>query len=106
MESRRRHWPTTQGRPSGADARGATPPPTANARRETTPPATDARRVTPPPAAGTGAQGAVGDIGASTSSLVINVDPINVMPGGTDEDLVRDRAQLEQAPKDLGSSSV
>jgi hypothetical protein len=42
----------------------------------------------------------------STSSLVINVDPINVMPGGTDEDLVRDRAQLEQAPKDLGSSSV
>jgi hypothetical protein len=66
-----------------------------NARTATLPPAADARMVTPPPAADAGAQGTIGDIRASTSSPVIDVDPISVMPRGTDEDLVRDRAQIE-----------
>jgi hypothetical protein len=34
------------------------------------------------------------------------VDPINAMPGGTKEDLFRDRAQIEQARKDPGTSSA
>jgi hypothetical protein len=58
--------------------------------------------VTLPPAASTGTQGVVGDVGESTSSPVIDMNPINVMPGGTDEDLVKDQAQLKQASKGAG----
>jgi hypothetical protein len=68
----------------------------------TPPPAADARVATPPLSADAGAPGTVGGIRASTSSLDIDVDPISAMPSGTDEDLVRDRAQIEQAPKDPG----
>jgi hypothetical protein len=39
-----------------------------------------------------GAQGVVGDVGASISPRVIDVDPISAMPGGAEEDLVRDQA--------------
>jgi hypothetical protein len=56
----------------------------------TSPPAADARATTPPPSADAGAQDAVGDVGALTSSPIIDVDPINVMPGGIDEELVKD----------------
>jgi hypothetical protein len=66
-----------------------------DARTTTPPPAADARTVTPPPAADATAQGSVGDVGASTSPLVIDVDPISVMPGGPDQDLVEDPAQIE-----------
>jgi hypothetical protein len=62
--------------------------------------------VTPPPVSNAGAQGSVGDIEASTSPWVIDVDTIIAMPGGKDEDLVWDRAQIEQAPKDLRMSSA
>jgi hypothetical protein len=55
----------------------------------------------PPPSADAGAQGSVGDVGASTSSPIIDVNPINEMPGGVDEDLVRDQAQIDHVPKDL-----
>jgi hypothetical protein len=84
------------------DARTETPPPAADSRMVTPPPAADARVVTPPLSADAGAPGTVGGIRASTSSLDIDVDPISAMPSGTDEDLVRDRAQIEQAPKDPG----
>jgi hypothetical protein len=66
----------------------------------------DAREATPPPATSTRTQGAVGDVGASTSSPVIDMDPINVIPSGTNEDLVKDQVQLEQAPKNPGSSGT
>jgi hypothetical protein len=72
-----------------------------------TPPlATDARVMAPPPGVDAGAQGAVGDVGASTSSPVIDVDPISAVPGGADEDLVKDQMHLEQAPKGAGSSGA
>jgi hypothetical protein len=62
--------------------------------------------ATPPPAVDAGAQGYVDYVGASTSHLVIDVDPLGVVPSGMDEYLVRDRAQIEHAPKDSGSSDA
>jgi hypothetical protein len=64
--------------------RTTTPPPTVDSRTATLPPATDA-----------GAQGVVGDIRVSASPRVIDVDSISVVPGGVDEDLVRDQAQID-----------
>jgi hypothetical protein len=46
--------------------------------------ADNARTATPPPAANAGAQGSVGDFGASTSPSVIDVDPINAVPRASD----------------------
>jgi hypothetical protein len=84
----------------------ATPPPAADSKTVTPPPAADARTATPLPGADAGAQGTVVDVGASTSPPVIDVDPISVMPSGTDENLIRDQAQIEQASKDLGLSGA
>jgi hypothetical protein len=42
----------------------------------------------------------------SASPRVIDVDPISAMPGGAEEDLVRDQAQIDQAPKGLGTSGA
>jgi hypothetical protein len=72
------------------DARTATPPPAVDSRTATPPPVANAWAMAPLPGANAGAQGSVGDVGALTSSPVINVSPINVMPGGADGDLVRD----------------
>jgi hypothetical protein len=66
----------------------------------------DSRTATPPPAADAGAQGVVGDVGTSSSPWVIDVDPISVMPGGAEEDLVRDQAQIDQASKGPGMSGA
>jgi hypothetical protein len=70
----------------------ATSPPAADERVATLPPAIDSRTASPPRADDAGAGGAVGDVGASTSPRVIDVDPINARPGGMDEDLIRDQA--------------
>jgi hypothetical protein len=75
------------------DARTVTPLPTADSRMVTPPSAVDARTATPPPGADAGAQGTIGDIGASNSPPVIDVDPISAIPIGTDENLVKDQAQ-------------
>jgi hypothetical protein len=83
------------------DVRTAIPPSAVDSRIVTPPPAADARAMGPPPSADAGAQGSVGDVGASTSSPIIDVNPINEMPGGVDEDLVRDQAQIDHVPKDL-----
>jgi hypothetical protein len=88
------------------DARMTTPPPAADSRTSTLPPAADARVATPPPTADAGTQGAVVDVGTSASPRVIDVDPISMVPGGADEDLVRDQAQIAQVPKDPGTSST
>jgi hypothetical protein len=58
------------------------------------------------PGAGAEAQDTIGGVGASTSSLIIDVDPTSAVIGGVDEDLVRDQAQLHQAPKDPGTSGT
>jgi hypothetical protein len=77
-----------------------------DARMMTPPPAADSRMVTPPPATDAGAQGFVGGVGASTSPPVIDVDLISAMPSGIYQDLVGDPVQIEQEPKDLGTSST
>jgi hypothetical protein len=81
------------------DVRTATPPPAADARGVTLSPTADSRTTTPPPVADAGARGAIGDVRTSTSRRVNGVDPISVMPGGAEKDLVRDQAQIDQAPK-------
>jgi hypothetical protein len=68
--------------------------------------ADDARTATPPPAANTGAQGSDGNVGASTSPPVIDVDPINVIPSTSYQDLVGDPIQIEQRPKNLETSGT
>ena len=88
------------------DARTATPPPAADERGATPPPATDSRTATPPPADDAGAGGAVGDVGTSASPWVIDVDPISARPGGMEEDLVKDQAQIDQALKGPGTSGT
>jgi hypothetical protein len=55
----------------------------------------DARTATPPLVADAGAQGSVGDIGASTSPPVIDVDPINAVLRASDQDLVGDPIKIE-----------
>jgi hypothetical protein len=88
------------------DERMVTPPPAADERRMTPPPVTDSRTATPPHADDVGAGGAVGDVGASASPRVINIDLISARPGGMDEDLVRDQPHIDQAPKGPGTSGA
>jgi hypothetical protein len=71
-----------------------------DARTAIPPPAADARTTTPPPTTDAGAQGSVGDVGASTSAPVIGVDLINAVSRVSDHDLVADWIQIEQASKD------
>jgi hypothetical protein len=79
------------------DTRTATPPRGAAESRATSPPVADARVDTPPHTAD--ARGAsAGDVGVTASPAVIDVDPISVVPGGTD-DLVRDQPQIDLAPR-------
>jgi hypothetical protein len=66
----------------------------------------NARTMTPLPAADARAQGSVSDVVASTSLLVIDVDPINAVPDASDQDLVGDPIQIEQPPKKPKISSV
>jgi hypothetical protein len=62
--------------------------------------------VTPPRADKTGAEGALWDVGTSAYLWVIDVDPISARPGGMEEDLVKDQAQIDQAPKGPGMSGA
>jgi hypothetical protein len=64
------------------DARTAAPPSAADSMVATSPPASATRMVTPPPVSNAGAQGSVGDIEASTSPWVIDVDTIIGCPVG------------------------
>jgi hypothetical protein len=66
----------------------------------------NARTVTPLPAADAGAQGSIGDVRASTSPPVIDMDPINMVHSTSDQDLVGDPIQIEQVPKNPETSSV
>jgi hypothetical protein len=47
--------------------------------------------------------GAVGDIGTPASPRIIDVDPINARPGGVDNNLVKEQAQIDQAPGGPGT---
>jgi hypothetical protein len=88
------------------DARTVTLPPAANGRVATPPLATNSRTMTPPRGDEAGAGGALGDIGKSASPRVIDVGPISARPGGVDEDLVKDQAHIDQAPRGPGKSGA
>jgi hypothetical protein len=57
----------------------------------------DARVETPLHAADAGGATSTGDVGATTSPTIIDVDPISARPTGA-EDLVRDQPQIDQVP--------
>jgi hypothetical protein len=67
-----------------------------DARTATPSPAADARTATPLSVADAGAQCSIGDIGASTSPPVITMDPINMMPGALDQDLLGTQLKLSR----------
>jgi hypothetical protein len=85
------------------NARTATPPSVAGEKRTTPPAAADSRTASPPHTDDTGAGGAVGDIRTPASPRIIDVDPINARPGGVDNNLVKDQAQIDQAPGGPGT---
>jgi hypothetical protein len=62
----------------------------------TSSPVADMRAGSPPRTA-EGAETSAGDVGATTSPTIIDVDPIGSVPGG-DVDLVGDQPQIDLAP--------
>jgi hypothetical protein len=80
--------PRVVGEALADDARTASPPRGAVESRATSPPVAAARLETPPHVADAGGASA-GDVGATTSPTIIDVDPISAVPGEA-EDLVRD----------------
>jgi hypothetical protein len=86
------------------NARTATLPRGAAEGTTTSPPMVVTRVDTPPRSAD--ARGASAwDVGATVSPVVIDVDPISVLPSGTD-DLVRDQPQIDLAPGGPGTSGA
>jgi hypothetical protein len=78
------------------DAHTAATPRGSVESRADSPPVVVARVETPPHAADAGGTSA-GDVGATTSSMIIDADPISAVPGGA-EDLVRDQPQIDLEP--------
>jgi hypothetical protein len=93
--------PQVVGEALANDACTATPPQGAAEGRAASPPVVVARVDTPPRTADAGGASA-GDVEATVSPAVIDVAPISVVPGGTD-DLVRDQPQIDLAPRGLGT---
>jgi hypothetical protein len=62
----------------------------------TSPPVVDTREGFPPRTA-KGVGTSAGDVGATTSPTIIDVDPIRTVPGGA-EDMVGDQPQIDLAP--------
>jgi hypothetical protein len=62
-------------------------------------------RVDTPPHTADARGASVGDVRATVSPAVIDVDPISAVPGGTD-DLVRDHPQIDLAPGGPGTSGA
>jgi hypothetical protein len=75
------------------DARTATTPRGAVESRAISPPMAAARVEIPPWVVEVEGASA-GDVGATTSPMIIDVDPINAVPSGA-EDLVRDQPQID-----------
>jgi hypothetical protein len=88
--------PRVAGETLADDARTATPPRGAVKSWATSPPVVDSRVETPPRVFEAGG-GSAGDVGATTSPTIIDVDPISAVLGGA-EDLVRDQPQIDMAP--------
>jgi hypothetical protein len=78
------------------DARTATPPRGTVEGVVTSPPVAD-MRVDSPPRTAEGVETSTGDVGATTSPTIIDVNPIRTVPGRA-EDLVEDQPQIDLAP--------
>jgi hypothetical protein len=96
--------PTVVGEALADDARTSTPSRGAVESRVTSSLVADSRVETAPCAVEAGGVSA-GDIGATTSPTIIDVDPISAVPGGA-EDLVMDQPQIDQAPGGQGTSGA
>jgi hypothetical protein len=96
--------PQVVGEALADDARTATPPRGAVENVVTSTPVDDARVGTPPRVAevvGTSA----GDVGATASPTIIDIDPIRTVLG-EGEDLVGDQPQIDLAPGGLETSGA
>jgi hypothetical protein len=87
------------------DTRTATPPRGAAESRAASPPVVDTRVASPPRVVEVGEGTSVGDVGATTSPRIIDVNPISARPAGA-EDLIRDQPQIDQAPRGPGTSGA
>jgi hypothetical protein len=92
----RSHEPRVVGEALADDACTATPTRGAVESRATSPPVAAATLETPSRTADAGGA-CSGDVGATTSPTIIDVDPISAVPSGA-EDLVRDQPQIDLAP--------
>jgi hypothetical protein len=96
--------PKVVGEALADDAHTATPPRGVVESKATSLPVADSRVETPPHVIEVGGASA-GDIRATTSPTIIDVDPISAVPGGA-EDLVRDQPQIDQAPGGPGTTGA
>jgi hypothetical protein len=87
------------------DARTATPPQGAVESRAVSPPVVNSGVETPPHVVEAVEGVSAGDIRATTSPRIIDVEPISARPAGI-EDLVRDQPQIDQAPVGPGTSGA
>jgi hypothetical protein len=97
--------PKVVGEALADDTRTTTPPRGAAESRATSPLVAYSRVGSPPRAVEAGEGASVGDVGATTSPRIIDVDPISAKPAGAD-DLVKDHSQIDQAPRGPGTSSA
>jgi hypothetical protein len=87
---------TGRGEALADDARTTTLPRGVAEGVATLPPVTDTR-VGSPVRTAWGVRTSAGEVGATTSPTIIDVDPIRTVPGGT-EDVVGDQPQIDLAP--------
>jgi hypothetical protein len=100
----RSHEPQVVGEALADDARTATPTRGIAEGVTTSPPATDTRAGSPLRTT-EGVETSAGEVGATTSPTVIDVDPIRAVPGGT-EDVDGDQPQIDLAPGGPGVSDT
>jgi hypothetical protein len=98
------HLPPTRGRLSHGSwgkrlqmMRAPLPPPRGVAEGVATSPPVNDTRAGSPLRTTEGVGTSAGEVGATTSPTILDVDPIRTVPGGT-EDMVGDQPQIDLAP--------
>jgi hypothetical protein len=97
--------PKVVGEALADDARTTTPSRGVAKSRAASTPVADTGVVSPPRAVEAGEGPSVGDVKATTSPIIIDVDPISARPAEA-KDLIRDQPQIDQAPRGLGTSGA
>jgi hypothetical protein len=96
--------PQVVGEALADDAHTATPPRGTVEGVVNSPPVAD-MRMDSPPRVDEGVETSAGDVGATTSPVIIDVYPIRIVPGGA-EDLVGDQPQIDMALGGLETSGA